>query len=582
MGRAGVARMRSGYRVGAVQASGPASEAGVASYYIRQGTFAPQGPFEEARVAGYIAQGKLRAGMEISADGERWMPVEEHRLFAAAAPPVQAVATPPPVRAVQPVEDVEVVEEISAARPERRPARRPRPAPASGGGGKAVVAVVGLLIVGAIAVMASKGGGEASSEGRMAPEVLPAPSAAPTQLSQSRPEPSKVVPDEPAWAAPGVPMSLTLQVETYERQIAIYEKAIKDLEIQLKHAPDANAIGRIVDAQMNAHAKQAFAQGHLDRAKKYLALGCKTELEAAAREEEEAKRSQAEREARWRAEAEQRDAARAAEEKAEREARAARDRQEAEAEARRAAERAAAEEKRRADIVAAVPGTYRALGESLANLSNLSADPQRDIVFEVALRAGGAAEAVLQVKGRVRGQSSGTWEVDFERTDRIMAIALRFDWKATSQMDGVPASGACEAQIDDGSAPTLVGPFFGQGRTTCYFRRVGDAAAPGDAAKPLTAADLVGEYEPTPETLGDRKVTFRIVLSKDSTFTTTFKGESGSARVYKGSWKFDGEKVIMTATTLNGTRLREQQVEEIPLDGDELVAGEYWMRKVKK
>lgn len=305
---------------------------------------------------------------------------------------------------------------------------------------------------------------------------------------------------------------------------------------------------------MNAHTKQAFAQGHLDRAKKYLAMGCKTESEAAAREEEEAQRSQVERDARWRAEAEQRDAARAAEETAKREARAARDREEAEAEARRAAERAAAEEKRRADIVAAVPGTYRASGESLANLSNLSADPQRDIVFEVALRAGGAAEAALRVKGRVRGQSSGTWEVDFERTDRIMAIALRFDWKATSQMEGVPASGAFEAQIDDGSAPTLVGPFFGQGKTPCYFRRVGDAAAPADTAKPQTAADLVGEYEPTPETLGDRKVTFRIVLSKDSTFTTTFKGESGSAKVYKGSWKFDGEKVIMTATALNGRR----------------------------
>lgn len=133
----------------------------MASYFIRQGTFAPQGPFEEARIAGYIAQCKVRAGMEISADGQRWMPVEEHRLFAAAAPTAQVIPGPPPVRAVQAVEEVEVAEEISAApaaRTDRRPARRPRPAPASGGGGKAAVAVVGLLVVGGIAVMASKGG----------------------------------------------------------------------------------------------------------------------------------------------------------------------------------------------------------------------------------------------------------------------------------------------------------------------------------------------------------------------------------------------------------------------------------------
>jgi hypothetical protein len=69
----------------------------VAVYYIRQGNFAPQGPFEEARIAGYIAAGKVRAGMEISADGQRWMPVEEHRLYAA-APTVRAISGPPSVR----------------------------------------------------------------------------------------------------------------------------------------------------------------------------------------------------------------------------------------------------------------------------------------------------------------------------------------------------------------------------------------------------------------------------------------------------------------------------------------------------
>lgn len=77
----------------------------------------------------------MRAGMEVSPDCERWIPVEESRFWAAAPSPV---ATPPLVRAAQPVEEVEEVEEISAspaARTERRPARRPRPAPASGGGG---------------------------------------------------------------------------------------------------------------------------------------------------------------------------------------------------------------------------------------------------------------------------------------------------------------------------------------------------------------------------------------------------------------------------------------------------------------
>jgi hypothetical protein len=119
----------------------------VASYYVRQNGGGAQGPFPEERIAGYIAQGKVRAGMELSADGQRWVPVEEHRIYAAALP-----AAPP-----EPVEEVAV---ISAApeRPARRPARRPRPAPASGGGGKAVLAVVGLLVVGAIALVASKGG----------------------------------------------------------------------------------------------------------------------------------------------------------------------------------------------------------------------------------------------------------------------------------------------------------------------------------------------------------------------------------------------------------------------------------------
>lgn len=132
----------------------------MASYFIRQGGFAPQGPFDEARVRGYISAGKVRAGagMEISADGQRWMPVEEHRLFASAAPPVQPIPGPPPVRAVEPVEEVEEISAAPAARPERRPARRPRRAPASGGGGKAALAVVGILVVGGIAVMASKGG----------------------------------------------------------------------------------------------------------------------------------------------------------------------------------------------------------------------------------------------------------------------------------------------------------------------------------------------------------------------------------------------------------------------------------------
>lgn len=207
----------------------------MSSYLIRQNGGGAQGPFEEERVRGYIAQGKVRAGMEISADGRTWVPVERHPLFAA-APSVRAVSGPPPVRAAQPVEEVEEVEEISAApaRPDRRPARRPRAAPASGGGGKAALAVVGILVVGGIAVMASKGGSKEADPSGPAPSRSVA-SAPPVVEPPSPPPPVPTVATkrefrkrwEKYWEE---------RPEIGWRQPGIYGKTIEDAEAVLSAA----------------------------------------------------------------------------------------------------------------------------------------------------------------------------------------------------------------------------------------------------------------------------------------------------------------------------------------------------------
>jgi hypothetical protein len=131
----------------------------VATYFIRQNGQGSQGPFEESRIEGWIAQGRVRAEMEISGDGQRWMPVGEHRLFASAARPV-----PPTVR---PVQSVEVVEEMpegdaSVARPRR--ARRQQAAPTNTPNQAAGIGCLGLLVLGAIMYALSSGPGGKGAE----------------------------------------------------------------------------------------------------------------------------------------------------------------------------------------------------------------------------------------------------------------------------------------------------------------------------------------------------------------------------------------------------------------------------------
>ena len=52
------------------------------AYFIRQNGRSVQGPFDEDRIRGWIAQGRVRTEMEFSADGQLWIPGSEHRLFA--------------------------------------------------------------------------------------------------------------------------------------------------------------------------------------------------------------------------------------------------------------------------------------------------------------------------------------------------------------------------------------------------------------------------------------------------------------------------------------------------------------------
>lgn len=670
----------------------------MATYFIRQGTFAPQGPFDEARVAGYIAQGKVRAGMEISADGERWMPVEEHRLFAAAAPPVRAIATPQPVRAVKPGEDVEVVEEISAApaaRPDRRPARRPRPAPASGGGRKAVVAVVGLLVVGAIAYVALKGEHEigqslAERSARAEPPVADLSAAAllrdymangiaadakykgkplrvsgpvksigtdfsgrpyvaldaenlvlsvqcyfaeahraqAAALSQGQPvvvrglcygKTINVIIEgatfETAGSAPPAPVAATTDSGSAVRArptVAEFRcrfQALFDRHEVLRRVPFRRVLEefgkpddhqtldgtpmwvlyRLTDGELKAAVMDGFVYSFQG--------GTAAEIAAAAKEEErkQQERDAAAQAARAREQEEQRQ--RDARERADREAR---EKADADAEAKRVAEATAARERKFAALYALGAGVYSLLPNTIGwtwvkeeiGGERGKRAPDTAVQYVLELGADRTAKATLKISGTVVWERNGEWAIDkledgnwaaSTEDDGTTATAQFVRAAVTLQSAGVgdymPPEGRLLVEIWAERADvraTLVG------RGEQWMRRTGGGATEATPVGPATAADLVGEYQPTPETLGDRKVTFRIVLSKDSTFTTTFKGESGSAKVYKGSWRFDGEKVIMTATTLNGTRLREQQVEEIPLDGDELVAGEYWMRKVKK
>lgn len=53
-------------------------------HYIRQPGFAPQGPFADEKVVAYIVQGKVRPGMSLSKDGQVWVGVEHHPLYAQA------------------------------------------------------------------------------------------------------------------------------------------------------------------------------------------------------------------------------------------------------------------------------------------------------------------------------------------------------------------------------------------------------------------------------------------------------------------------------------------------------------------
>jgi hypothetical protein len=127
----------------------------VPTYFVRQNRQGSQGPFEESKVAAYIAAGRIRPGMELSTDGQRWVPVEEHRLFARAALP-----------SVVP-EPVEEIEEVPAADRPRRPARRTavRSAPRSSSGTNAAAVVIGLLVVGGLGYVVVGGSKDADRSG---------------------------------------------------------------------------------------------------------------------------------------------------------------------------------------------------------------------------------------------------------------------------------------------------------------------------------------------------------------------------------------------------------------------------------
>jgi hypothetical protein len=147
----------------------------VPTYFIRPGGHGQQGPFEEGRIQGWVAEGKVRAGMQISADGERWTPVERHPLFARA--PATASAQPEPV---------EAIEEVPADRPRRSRRTPARPAPRSASGANAAAAVIGLLVMGGIgyAVMGGSTGADHSVGG-----TAGAPATTTPSVEQPKPSP---------------------------------------------------------------------------------------------------------------------------------------------------------------------------------------------------------------------------------------------------------------------------------------------------------------------------------------------------------------------------------------------------------
>jgi hypothetical protein len=133
----------------------------VATYFIRQGGHGAQGPFEEERIRGWIAQGRVRGegGTAVSADGQLWIAVGEHPVFASAAlPPL-------------PSEPIEPIEEIPADLPRRSRRTAARPAPRSTGGANAAAVVIGLLVLGGIGYVVMGGPKSADQGGSAAPRT---------------------------------------------------------------------------------------------------------------------------------------------------------------------------------------------------------------------------------------------------------------------------------------------------------------------------------------------------------------------------------------------------------------------------
>lgn len=692
MGEGGVLPLGQGSKGGEPDAR----EGGMATYYIRQNGASAQGPFEESRISGWIALGRVRADMEISGDGRTWIPVSEHRLGAASPPVATPVAPPPFVRQVQPVEVVEEVEQ-PVARSSRRPTRRPvaRTTPSSGGGLKALAIVVGIGVVGGVGYIALKGEheiGQSLAEGSARSQAPVATLSAADLLREYEANTlaadakykGKALRVSGAVDAVGTDFSghayVTLESDSLIFHIQCYfadshkseaSRFSKGQYVTVRgicigkpvanvclegstfdstsaaslaptgvSEPPASSV-KLTVADFRARFETLFdphemmrrvpvteviaAFGKPDDYKtiagepiglRYQCLdgsmhaaivggfvyafqgGTRAELEAEAKEEQRRKDEQEEavRQRRTREDDEQRQR-----DDRDRREREAKEREEAEAQAKRAAQLESAKKRMESAAFAAVSGSYTLLQDTVGwswvkeevggDRGRRAADAAVQYLIE--LGADRSVRAMLRVSGSIVWQRSGEWFIgkrddgslttlveDDGQEARVSYVGVVVMLKPEGVGDYMPPEGRMQIEVwADGrdAKATLVG------RGIQHLKRIGaPGAAPEASTAPATAADLVGTYEVTPESLGGRQLTFRLVLSKDGTFANTFRSGTKTTQVHRGTWKFEQGRVALEATTLNGSRMRESKTTEVSLDGAELVVEDFRLRKTTK
>ena len=258
---------------------------------------------------------------------------------------------------------------------------------------------------------------------------------------------------------------------------------------------------------------------------------------------------------------------------------------------REAAEELRTQEARRKLVV----GTYRATTTTTDFIHYRYKRPKgdqlvagKDIDYTITLNGDGTASIMFRVLDATRGTATGTWRLDEQAPKDI--VRLHFTAKGDNPggkwPQAIPEGGEMRLSAD---GTRIEGNLFGPSVTGGEAYRVkaedgttSPASPPEPTSKPLGAADFVGTYEATAESIGDRKVTFRLDLGKDGTFVSTFRSGTKATQVHRGRWKLGDGVVALEATSVNGIRLKEPKASDVRIDGADLLADDYRLRRTGK